>query len=204
MGKPIDLSQPQVLRALAHPVRLRILEFLRSRESGTATQVSQACDESVASCSYHLRILAKYGFIEPAERSGGREKPWRAVAVDTALDTRTLSPADQARAAAMAKASRRSIFETLERWAAELDQHPHHWQGAAFNIGYGMRLTADELVALRKELAEVLDRYQARGARPGTARVSFWAWGFPTPGNLDQFEQADDESTAAGEKEAAE
>lgn len=177
-------------------MRLRILEFLRSRESATATEVSQACDESVASCSYHLRILAKYGFIEPAVRTGGREKPWRAVSVDTALDTRTLSPADQARAEAMARASRRSIFESLERWATESPQHPEHWQGAAFNIGYGMRLAADELVAMRNELAAVLDRYQARGARPGTARISFWAWGFPTPGNLEQFEQQTGEADA--------
>ena len=44
----------------------------------TATRCAEATGESVASCSFHLRMLAKYGFVEPAERRG-KEKPWRAV-----------------------------------------------------------------------------------------------------------------------------
>jgi DNA-binding transcriptional ArsR family regulator len=176
-----DLSDPKLLRALAHPVRLRILAYLRSRESATATEVAEQIEESVASASYHLRILAKYGFIAPAERRG-REKPWKAVQVSTALTTSELSPANKARANAMARAGRQSFFEQLERWADQTDSNPREWQNAAFGIGYGMRLTAKELTAMRKELQKVLDRYHAKSRkRPNVAPIVFQAWGFPAP-----------------------
>jgi DNA-binding transcriptional ArsR family regulator len=183
-----DLSDPKLLRALAHPVRLRILAFLRGREAATATEVAAVIDESVANCSYHLRLLAKYGFIEQAEPRGGREKPWKAVPMSTSLKTSDLSPADRARANAMARAGRQSFFEQVDRWSAETDSHPREWQDAAFGIGYGLRLTAKELVGLRDELTEVLVRYQAKGGdRPGTARILFQAWGFPAPDNPEQL-----------------
>ncbi len=186
-----DLSDPKLLRALAHPVRLRILAYLRSRDSATATEVAEQIGESVASASYHLRILAKYGFVEPAGRQG-REKPWRAVQVSTSLTTSDLSPADKARANAMARAGRQNFFELLERWAEQTDDHPPEWQDAAFGLRHDMRLTAKELTSMRKELQKVLDRYHAKSRkRPGVAPISFHAWGFPT---ADSEELRGDES----------
>lgn len=180
----IDLADPHVLRALAHPLRLRILTLLRERDSATATEVGAAMGESVASCSYHLRILAKYGFIRPADSRTGREKPWVAVSVSYALSTTGMSAADRGRAAAMARAGRQSFFELLERWAGETDSHPPEWQEASFAIGYGLNLSAAELAALRKDVADVVDGYWGRDPeRPGSQRVVFQAWGVPTPGN---------------------
>ena len=74
-----ELSDPRALRALAHPTRLAIRELLLREGSLTATQASRLLGESTASTSYHLRQLAKYGFIEPAEGGRGRERPWRAT-----------------------------------------------------------------------------------------------------------------------------
>ena len=142
--------------------------------------------ESVASCSYHLRILAKYGFIRPADSRTGREKPWVAVSVSYALSTTGMSAADRGRAAAMARAGRQSFFELLERWAGETDSHPPDWQEASFNIGYGLNLTAAELASLRKDVADVVDGYWGRDPdRPDSQRVVFQAWGVPTPDNSD-------------------
>lgn len=181
----IDLADPQVLRALAHPARLRILDVVRDRQSATATQVSAALGESVASCSYHLRILAKYGFIRPAEHRGGREKPWAPASVTATLSTTNLSRADRARAAAFARAGRQSFVELLERWAAETDEHPSDWQEATFSLGYdGLTLTSVELMAMSQEVAAVVDRYgELAKDRPGAERVVFRAWGVPAPGN---------------------
>jgi DNA-binding transcriptional ArsR family regulator len=69
-------SDPERIRALAHPLRLALLEFLADTGEATATQCAQHTGESVANCSFHLRLLARYGFIEPAEPRG-RERPWR-------------------------------------------------------------------------------------------------------------------------------
>src|SRR5688572_28079090 len=85
-SKATVVSEPERVRALAHPIRLALLDLLERGEERTATQCAEAIGESVASCSFHLRILAKYGFIEPGERRG-REKPWRSV-----TRTRTAAP----------------------------------------------------------------------------------------------------------------
>jgi len=185
----VDLADPQVLRALAHPIRLRILDVLRDRGSSaaTATELSAAIGESVASCSYHLRILAKYGFIRPAEHRVGREKPWVPVSLTLTLSTTGLSRADRGRADALARAGRQSFFELLERWAVETYSHPPDWQEASFSVGYdGLNLTVDELTALRADVSEVVDRYgELAKGRPGSHRVTFHAWGVPIPGDAD-------------------
>ena len=69
-------SDPERIRALAHPLRLALLEYLDDVGEATATQCAKHTGESVANCSFHLRLLARYGFIEPAEQRG-RERPWR-------------------------------------------------------------------------------------------------------------------------------
>src|ERR1022692_3884909 len=65
------------LRALAHPLRWKLIDLLGSERSATATRCAEVLGESVASCSYHLGILAKYGYIELVPGQAGREKPWR-------------------------------------------------------------------------------------------------------------------------------
>jgi Helix-turn-helix domain len=69
-------SDPRYLRALAHPLRWRIIDLLRTEGTATVTRCSQVLGESTASCSYHLAMLAKYGYIR-AVPGEGREKPWR-------------------------------------------------------------------------------------------------------------------------------
>jgi len=70
-------ASPQALRALAHPLRWRLLDVLEAETEATATRCAQLTGESVASCAYHLGILAKYGYAEKQSDHPGREKPWR-------------------------------------------------------------------------------------------------------------------------------
>jgi hypothetical protein len=65
------------LRALAHPLRWKLIDLVASEQSATATRCAEVLGESVASCGYHLGILAKYGYVEPVPDRVGREKPWR-------------------------------------------------------------------------------------------------------------------------------
>src|SRR5215207_3257321 len=84
-GRPV--SDPQALRALAHTGRYAILERLQTRGPATATECAEAAGLSPSACSYHLRLLARHGFVEEdtsegattGRRSDGRERVWRAV-----------------------------------------------------------------------------------------------------------------------------
>ncbi len=73
----VDLTDPKAMRALAHPVRWALLEALAHAGTLTATQASEMLNESPANCAFHLRTLAKYGFVEEAGGGKGRERPWR-------------------------------------------------------------------------------------------------------------------------------
>src|SRR5580698_10461645 len=72
-----DVTDPKAMRALAHPVRTALLELLRIHQTLTATQASELLGETPANCAFHLRTLAKYGFVEEAGGGKGRERPWR-------------------------------------------------------------------------------------------------------------------------------
>ena len=72
------LTDPTAMRALAHPARLAILNRLQIEGPGTATEVAEVVGVTPSAASYHLRMLAKYGFVEDAPARGdGRERLWR-------------------------------------------------------------------------------------------------------------------------------
>src|ERR1044072_7642426 len=71
------ITDPKALRAMAHPLRWQLLEIVGREGSATATQCAQETGESVANCSYHLNLLAKYNYVEKAEGGQAGEKPWR-------------------------------------------------------------------------------------------------------------------------------
>src|SRR3954471_12933873 len=78
---------PQQLRALAHPLRLRILGILRTDGPTTATALAQRLGLNTGATSYHLRQLAQHGFIADDEtRGNGRDRWWRAVHASTRTD----------------------------------------------------------------------------------------------------------------------
>ncbi len=78
----------QRLRALSHPVRIALLEHLASSGPATATECARFVEASPSACSWHLRALAKAGWIESLPSTNGRERPWRYVADDA----NTLAP----------------------------------------------------------------------------------------------------------------
>ena len=71
------ITDARAMRALAHPVRLALLEALAHAGTLTANQASELLGESPANCAFHLRTLAKYGYVEEAGGGRGRERPWR-------------------------------------------------------------------------------------------------------------------------------
>jgi DNA-binding transcriptional ArsR family regulator len=80
------LKEPEQLKALGHPLRVRVLEMLgREGESGewqlTNRELAQRLGVDPGHLHFHVRMLLKAGLIELADANGrGREKPYRAVA----------------------------------------------------------------------------------------------------------------------------
>jgi len=74
----MQISDPKAIRALAHPLRLDLLEILTATGPATAAHCGRILGVSQANCSFHLRQLAKYGFVEDAGPGRDqRERRWR-------------------------------------------------------------------------------------------------------------------------------
>src|ERR1700751_802009 len=82
------------MRALAHPTRLALLDHLHTVDQATATECGEAVGDSPSSCSYHLRALAKWGFVVEGKRGPGREPPGRAAASRIEFPTDGLESTD--------------------------------------------------------------------------------------------------------------
>ena len=78
-SSPRHLTDPRMLKAVAHPVRLALLEALTLRGPLTATEAGEMIDETPTTCSFHLRQLARFGLVEEAGGGVGRARPWRVV-----------------------------------------------------------------------------------------------------------------------------
>src|SRR3984957_7980712 len=87
-GKSIKLTDPETMRALAHPARRALWQHLLLEGPATATECAPVAALSPSACSYHLRQLARYGFVEEdqAAAANGRERPWRAVVSSTTIE----------------------------------------------------------------------------------------------------------------------
>lgn len=182
---PRELTDPRTMRALAHPVRIALLEALTREGPMTATAAGEAVGESPANASFHLRTLAKYGFVEEAGGGSGRSRPWRLVALGTRF--RGSDDADAALAGrALEQMHIRRTVERLQEWVTTRDALPAPWNEAGFqssNIAY---LTPDEVEQVGEELTAVVLRYRERtldkGKRPKDARpVQLVAFGHPLP-----------------------
>ena len=81
MPRPKPLHDPQVLRAIAHPVRNRILAELDAHGSLRAADLARDLDIPANQASFHLRQLAKYGLIveDPDAARDKRDRVWRVV-----------------------------------------------------------------------------------------------------------------------------
>src|ERR1700760_1716779 len=73
------LTDPEVLEALAHPVRLDLLSYLMSNGPASASECARAVGDTPSNSSYHRRTLARRGLVERVESADRRQRPWRAT-----------------------------------------------------------------------------------------------------------------------------
>ncbi|MGW6910615.1 ArsR/SmtB family transcription factor [Streptomyces sp. NPDC054940] len=168
-GKERDrrITDLATLKALAHPLRMNLLRGLTIARVATASQLAEQVDEAVSLVSYHLRKLAEYGLIEEAEpqSADGRERWWRPASDGVRIREEDFRDAPE-KAAAHTAASRLFAEQRTEMYRRWLDQRAHwgpEWNRAAESSESHLRLTADELAELNKELLALLHRYDAQG-----------------------------------------
>jgi hypothetical protein len=168
-ARPTD---PMALRALAHPVRWKLIDVLASEGTVTATRCAELLGESTATCSYHLGILAKYGYITRVAGREWREKPWRLVSPDLELSSSGLDR----EGAAASRASAASFLDyemTLLKESLNRSEHePPPWKHATKIMGATAWVTAEESQTAAAEVQKVFDTYSKRGKgeRPEGAR----------------------------------
>jgi DNA-binding transcriptional ArsR family regulator len=169
------LNDPKALRALAHPTRLALVGQLRIHGQLTATQAGELLGESSASCSFHLRQLAKYGLVEEAGGGHGRERPWRATTMFTSWPEVAEDPKVEAAAGLLSNAVADIWFGSLRRWIEVRPDEPEDWQRAAEFGDTAVYVTADELAELGQRTRALVDAYLPRQAdadlRPPNARL---------------------------------
>ncbi|WP_033286177.1 winged helix-turn-helix domain-containing protein [Streptomyces sp. NRRL F-525] len=208
---PVELSDLAALKALAQPRRQRMLQHLTLHRPATSATLARLLGLNTGSTRYHLRELARYGFVEETgagaetatagagrevgegdaetgtgvERAPGhgRERWWRAVPGDRRFPPRSRQSAEM-----------RHVMDELNHhaYAADLElferlQRDSAENGAwedAFPYSRGtIRLTPPELRDFFEEYIALLNRYKrAEAETPAGARTVLTRFlAFPAP-----------------------
>jgi predicted ArsR family transcriptional regulator len=178
------LSDPRAMRAMAHPTRLELMELLGREGQLTATRAGELMGLSPANCSFHLRQLAKYGFVEEAGAGAGRNRPWRLVSLSHEWSESELDDEGSAAASALSMVVLEREMERLAGWFERQRDEPVEWSRAATSSSAIVYLTLDELQELTDSLQELTARHLARMSDPtlrppGARPVSFISAAYP-------------------------
>ncbi len=155
------ITEPRALEALAHPVRLALIEHLMASGPATASACARAVGDSPSNCSYHLRVLAELGLVGEAGSDDGRERPWQALI--TGLRTpagesgEPMSPEESKLAAISLQRDQHRARDYLAR----RDEEPAEWRRADFYGSYIVAVTPGELTELTAALDAVIRPYIA-------------------------------------------
>ena len=170
----------KTLRALAHPLRMRLLGLLQRNGPATATGLAQRLGETSGTTSWHLRQLADHGLIEQdTERGNKRERWWKASHDGTDLHIEDFRGDEESTGplTAFLYEIASGVYRKLTRFLGE--DWSDEWREAFVMSDQDLPLTPAELVAMRTELHEVVNKYR-RPERPGDELVIAQIQGFPT------------------------
>jgi DNA-binding MarR family transcriptional regulator len=164
------ITDPRTMRALAHPLRLDLIEALTVLGPSTAAACARHLGSTQALCSFHLRQLAKYGFVEQAADSGDRrERPWRLTDIEQSWSHENAEHLD--------RVFLQREADKMLRWVDRSKTEPETWRRAAFAGGATLPVTAEELAdiatklrALRAVLEPYVERLTDHATRPAGAR----------------------------------
>jgi DNA-binding transcriptional ArsR family regulator len=184
MVAPREVSNVDELRTLAHPLRQQILRHLGQHGPATASILGKALGESSGATSYHLRMLARHGFIEEVpERAHGRERWWRSPAQDLRFPRQT--PRDSEMRTLIEQLNQLKLAADQELFAGYLAGRADlgEWADVLPYSRGSLRVTPSELHEFFDEYLALLKRYQrpAEEAPPEARLVAARFFAFPVP-----------------------
>jgi len=187
----VDLTSitpdPTALKALSHPVRLRMLGLLRADGPATASSLALRLGLNSGATSYHLRQLHQHGFVvDDPERGNGRERWWKAAH----QSTRARPDGDSADAREASDAFAQSVgivhTEQLQHALEELPTMPLEWRRATTTSDWGLRLTPERALELMRAVSAVVDGGEEDPeGTAGTESYVLQLHTFVRPGTLD-------------------
>lgn len=169
-----ELTDPKIMRALAHPVRLAILEQLQRHGPANATGLSPSVDASPSVVSWHLRHLAGFGLVQ--EWDGGedrRQRWWQATSSGFRFDV----PEDDSEGSAAARQLSRQLFRRSAglpaAWMQQAEpQLERKWRRLAGLSNTRIEVTTEELREIEEGIEALLAPYVRRKSEqpPADAR----------------------------------
>ncbi|WP_194900045.1 winged helix-turn-helix domain-containing protein, partial [Catenulispora pinisilvae] len=153
------LDDPTVIRAVAHPIRLDLMELMGREGRLTTADAARELGISHGLASHHLRQLAKYGFVEQIEGKDNRERPWRLVFTSQRIQGTDANP-DLADAADVYEriAAERAVARFID-WQRRRGGWSAAWNQQAGLGQTNVYLTFDELAGLNGAINDLITRY---------------------------------------------
>ncbi len=164
----IVATDARTLRAIAHPLRARLLTILRVDGPATATELGRRTGESSGATSYHLRQLERYGYVEDEAPRMGRERRWQATTLSTSWEPADFidDPAGLAVSDALERRQLGMAVRQFETWMARRAAADPRWIRAATMADELLRLTPSQARALMDDLLAAAQRYRTDPPAP--------------------------------------
>jgi DNA-binding transcriptional ArsR family regulator len=179
----VQISDPKAIRALAHPLRLDLLQLLGAGGPATAAQCGRVLGASQASCSFHLRQLAKYGFVEDAGPGRDRrERQWRVP--HQRLSVRIGPDSDGAVRQQVEQLVVEREMQAILDYSRRPDGASPEWQHKAGIVTAMAVLSPDEAAAIKEKWIALLAPYAGganRQPEPGQRHVRYFMAATPLP-----------------------
>lgn len=162
-----EITDPQAMRALAHPVRLAALSYLQKNGPATATQLSVHVGASPSVTSWHLRHLETFGLVSdsppPDGGSDKRQRWWKSVARGFRFDMPDTPEGAEAgrllRTEMMSQA-----LDHVQQWISETEPVlAPDWSRAAGSSNTLVTVTQAEIEAVENAIQDLLAPYVQRG-----------------------------------------
>ncbi|MFF5626942.1 helix-turn-helix domain-containing protein [Microbacterium sp. LWH10-1.2] len=179
---------PGALKALAHPLRVRIFDLLSERGPQTASSLAALVGETSGSMSYHLRALAAHDLIQEVEGRGtARERWWERPKgrIDLPGPDDSMTPSNRASAQIVTAEFFRLRHEALMAYLNRNESAiPEEWRDVGIIMTTYLDLTAAQMEEVKAELSavvdQVVDRYRGQSG-PDVRRVTLRAELFDLP-----------------------